>query len=103
VYGVHGYDNRNLPMHPFFMSHGPLFKSGFIADPFENIDLFPLICEIMKIHPPSNNGTISNVQSILRRQLGYGAASPLGWAIGNGIMVSLSRTFDSKLNRVLII
>jgi hypothetical protein len=84
VYGVHGYDNRKLPMHPFFLSHGPLFKSSFIADPFENIDLFPLICDIMGISPTPHNGTMAIVQTILRKQSkGFAVTGPVGWAIGN--------------------
>lgn len=80
-YGVHGYDNRLLPMHPFFIAHGPEFKHKFIADPFDNIDLFPLICKIIGIQTPASNGTYAHVKNLIVTR-GFAVGSPVGWAIG---------------------
>lgn len=48
-YGVHGYDNKYEQMRAIFMAKGPLFKRGQILDPFDNIDIYPLLCIIMDI------------------------------------------------------
>ena len=65
VWGSHGYDNRNPNMRPYFLAHGPAFKKGVEIEPFENTDLFPLICHLMGIVPPGNNGTLEHVESAL--------------------------------------
>jgi hypothetical protein len=72
-----------MPMHPFFIAHGPLFKRKFIGDPFDNVDLFPLVCKMMRIKVPPNNGTYANVKSLLALTgAGFAVGSPVGWAIG---------------------
>lgn len=80
-YGVHGYDNHLIPMHPFFLAHGPLFKRQFQGDPFDNIDLFPLFCKVIGITAPPNNGTFAHVKNLLVLK-GFAVGSPVGWAIG---------------------
>ncbi|XP_055315155.1 bis(5'-adenosyl)-triphosphatase enpp4-like [Sitodiplosis mosellana] len=49
-YGVHGYDNWEPSMKPFFIAKGPSFKSGVtIDDEFSNIDLYYLFCKLLGI------------------------------------------------------
>lgn len=66
VFGLHGYDNQAENMRPFFIAHGPAFKQGIEIEPFNNIDLFPLICQMMNISTPANNGSLDIIQGILR-------------------------------------
>jgi hypothetical protein len=40
--GAHGYDNRYHIMRATFIAHGPAFKKGYIAEPFENIQVYDL-------------------------------------------------------------
>ncbi|PSN31417.1 Bis(5'-adenosyl)-triphosphatase enpp4 [Blattella germanica] len=65
TFGIHGYDNNVMNMHPFFMAFGPQIKKEFKLDPFDNVDLYSLFCYMLKLTPPHNNGTLENVKSLL--------------------------------------
>lgn len=65
--GIHGYDNKVPNMHPFFMARGPKIKKNYKITPFKTVDLFNLFCDILEIRPTKNNGTTSNVQSMVIR------------------------------------
>jgi len=81
VYGVHGYNNRDLPMHPFFMARGPAFKPGNYSI-FDNIDLLSMICHIIEIDTPPNNGTFAHVEQMLASKHGSLAPMSVIWAVG---------------------
>nr|XP_006815155.1 PREDICTED: ectonucleotide pyrophosphatase/phosphodiesterase family member 5-like [Saccoglossus kowalevskii] len=63
--GGHGYDNRYKSMRAFFIAHGPAFKSNFTSKPFNNVDVYPLICHIMNLQPGPHNGSLSAVNHML--------------------------------------
>lgn len=63
--GDHGYDNREMDMHPFFVAHGPAFRKEFISEPFNNVDIYPMICHILGLKPAPNNGSLANVCPML--------------------------------------
>ncbi|XP_014675767.1 PREDICTED: bis(5'-adenosyl)-triphosphatase enpp4-like [Priapulus caudatus] len=67
--GDHGYDNRAMSMHPFFVARGPAFRKGLISEPFANVNVYPLMCEILGLAPAPNNGSIANVKHLLREEL----------------------------------
>jgi len=52
-------------MHPIFIAHGPAFKKGYRAEPFESVDLYPLLCHMLDIEPRPNNGTFEAIKHIL--------------------------------------
>ncbi|HWP82479.1 MAG TPA: ectonucleotide pyrophosphatase/phosphodiesterase [Bacteroidota bacterium] len=54
--GDHGYDNELESMRAIFLAHGPAFRSGIEVDPFENIHIYNLVCEILKLNPALNDG-----------------------------------------------
>ncbi|CAL8076200.1 unnamed protein product [Orchesella dallaii] len=89
VYGTHGYDNRQLPMHPFFIAHGPAFRKGYLGDVFDNVDVYPLICKIVGLRPAPNNGTLKNVSQLLKRK-GFAMGSPVGWAMGAAVIIGIT-------------
>lgn len=64
--GAHGYNPYNKDMHAIFYAAGPAFKSGFIHPTFENINLYPLICEILGLEPAPVDGDIRNVREMLK-------------------------------------
>ena len=65
--GTHGYDNQLKSMHALFIAKGPSFVSGEIVPPFENINIYPLICHILNINPSKNiDGNLKNVIDILQ-------------------------------------
>lgn len=54
---MHGYDNDMEEMQAIFMAKGPLFKSGKVVEPFDNIDLYQFFCLILDITCPLSEGT----------------------------------------------
>ncbi|XP_076096525.1 uncharacterized protein LOC143067274 isoform X4 [Mytilus galloprovincialis] len=65
--GNHGFDNLYKSMQALFVAHGPDFRQGIESDPFENIELYNLMCELLKISPAPNNGTMGSLNHLLRR------------------------------------
>jgi len=64
--GEHGYDNQLAVMRAIFIAHGPAFKSGLVVEPFQNIHLYSLICEILKLQPARNDGDLDSVRVMLK-------------------------------------
>lgn len=64
--GLHGYDNMEPCMHPFFIASGPLVKSGHSVQPFDTVDYYSLFSTILGVAPESNNGTFANVRDVLK-------------------------------------
>jgi len=63
--GEHGYDNRAESMHPIFYGFGPAFRSNLLAEPFRNVDLYPLMSYILRLNQRVTNGSLNNVKHIL--------------------------------------
>ncbi|XP_056017946.1 uncharacterized protein LOC125670329 isoform X2 [Ostrea edulis] len=64
--GNHGWDNLYKTMHALFLAHGPGFKQKLQIDPFENIELYNMMSELLGISPAPNNGTRGSLHHILR-------------------------------------
>ena len=64
----HGYSNKSPDMHPFFLAQGPAFKEGFVSEPFENVNIYSLMCHILGIEPAPNNGSLQAVQHLLKEK-----------------------------------
>ncbi|KAL8580376.1 hypothetical protein ACOMHN_037475 [Nucella lapillus] len=64
--GNHGYDNLYASMHALFVAYGPVFKVGVEIDPFENIELYNLMADILGVTPAPNNGTEGVLWGALR-------------------------------------
>lgn len=64
--GAHGYDNRVQSMQATFVAHGKAFKKGFVAEPFENVHVYELMCRILGIKPAANDGKFNAVKGLLR-------------------------------------
>lgn len=65
-FGLHGYDNEAVEMHPIFFAKGPAFLPGCKLKPFKNTDLFPLFCKILDIKCPQTNGSLADVSQCLQ-------------------------------------
>lgn len=53
-------------MRPFFLAYGPSFKSNFThTHPINIVDIYPLMCEILRVEAAPNNGTLSEVKELL--------------------------------------
>jgi len=66
--GTHGYDNMNKDMHAIFYAYGPAFKEGYKHHAINNIDIYPLICEILKLEPAKVDGKLENTFQMLKNQ-----------------------------------
>jgi predicted AlkP superfamily pyrophosphatase or phosphodiesterase len=66
VRGAHGYDNRYQSMQATFIARGSAFKKGYVAEPFENIHVYELMCKILGLTPAKNDGDLEKVKGMLR-------------------------------------
>jgi len=64
--GAHGYDNRYESMRATFIARGPAFKRGYVAEPFENIEVYNVMCKILGLNPAPNDGNLARVSGMLR-------------------------------------
>ncbi|XP_074601239.1 bis(5'-adenosyl)-triphosphatase ENPP4-like [Brevipalpus obovatus] len=70
TWGDHGYNNSLPSMRPLFMASGPAFRSGYIHEgEFENIDIYPMMCLILRLLPikrfPSD-GSSDRISAMLK-------------------------------------
>jgi predicted AlkP superfamily pyrophosphatase or phosphodiesterase len=63
--GAHGYDNKYQTMQATFIAHGAAFKKGYVAEPFENIQVYNLMCYILGLKPAKNDGNLNIVKEML--------------------------------------
>lgn len=58
--GLHGYDHEHPLMRAIFVARGPAFPHtpGSRMEPFQNIELYNIICDSIGLNPAPNNGTI---------------------------------------------
>ena len=64
--GAHGYDNRYQSMQATFIAYGEAFKRGYVSEPFENIHVYNLMCEILGLKPAANDGNLAAVRGMLK-------------------------------------
>lgn len=64
--GAHGYDNQFQDMQATFIAHGSAFKRGLISEPFENVEVYNVMCKILGLTPAKNDGDLNRVRAILR-------------------------------------
>jgi hypothetical protein len=55
--GIHGYDNDNELMRSLFLATGPDFKYNYRVQPFENVEVYGIMANILGVKPNPNNGT----------------------------------------------
>ncbi|KAF2750965.1 Phosphodiest-domain-containing protein [Sporormia fimetaria CBS 119925] len=58
--GLHGYDFEHPLMRAIFVARGPAFphKPNSRVEPFQNIELYNIVCDSIGIEPRPNNGTL---------------------------------------------
>jgi len=64
--GAHGYDNRLESMRAIFVAHGPAFKQALVVEPFESVDVYNVMSEILGLKPASNDGGYAAAKAVLR-------------------------------------
>ncbi|CAH2285819.1 ectonucleotide pyrophosphatase phosphodiesterase family member 2 isoform X2 [Pelobates cultripes] len=64
--GDHGYDNKINSMQTVFVGYGPTFKYKTKVPPFENIELYNVMCDLLGLKPAPNNGTHGSLNHLLK-------------------------------------
>ncbi len=64
--GNHGWDPKSPSMHGIFLAVGPAFRQKAPLPTFENVDLYPLVMEVLKLKPtPGIDGRLVRTRSAL--------------------------------------
>ncbi|KAM9097976.1 LOW QUALITY PROTEIN: ectonucleotide pyrophosphatase/phosphodiesterase family member 1-like [Sarcophilus harrisii] len=66
-FGFHGSDNIFSNMQALFIGYGPAFKHNTKVEPFENIEIYNLMCDLLNLKPASNNGTHGSLNHLLKK------------------------------------
>ncbi len=65
--GNHGYDNALWSMQAIFVADGPAFKDGYTRGTIKNVNMYPIITEILGIVPYSEiDGNVEQVRDLFR-------------------------------------
>ncbi|XP_053370745.1 ectonucleotide pyrophosphatase/phosphodiesterase family member 1 [Clarias gariepinus] len=64
--GFHGSDNVFTNMQTIFIGYGPAMKFNTTVEPFENIEVYNLMCDLLAVAPAPNNGTHGSLNHLLR-------------------------------------
>ncbi|XP_035630261.1 ectonucleotide pyrophosphatase/phosphodiesterase family member 1-like isoform X2 [Oncorhynchus keta] len=64
--GFHGSDNVFKNMQTIFIGYGPGLKYKANVAPFENIEVYNLLCDLLDIPPAPNNGTHGSLNHLLK-------------------------------------
>ncbi|KAF0023677.1 hypothetical protein F2P81_024307 [Scophthalmus maximus] len=60
------YDGLVKNLSAIFIGYGPGFKTNAVVPPFENIELYNVMCDLLGIRPAPNNGTHGSLNHLLR-------------------------------------
>jgi alkaline phosphatase D len=64
--GVHGYDPGIVPeMRAIFYAEGPDIRKGITLKPFENVNVYPFLAEILGLDAPAADGNASVLEPAL--------------------------------------
>jgi predicted AlkP superfamily pyrophosphatase or phosphodiesterase len=63
--GDHGFDNLLPSMGATFIANGPAFRRGVVLPPFENVEVYNLLCAVLGLRPAPNDGDDRLVRAAL--------------------------------------
>ncbi|KAJ8363917.1 hypothetical protein SKAU_G00127480 [Synaphobranchus kaupii] len=63
--GDHGFHNGEMDMKTIFRAFGPDFKKNYLAEPFDSVNIYPLMCKVLGVTPAPNNGSLSFTEGML--------------------------------------
>ena len=64
--GQHGYDPVHMSMRAMFVAAGPAFKTGVTVPPFENVNVYNVLAQALRIAPAPNDGGTEIARQLLR-------------------------------------
>jgi alkaline phosphatase D len=63
---MHGYDPRAMKsMRALFLAVGPDIRPGSVLEPFENVNVYPLVARILGLNAPQIDGSLNVLSKIL--------------------------------------
>lgn len=65
--GTHGYDPDLPSMQGLFIAHGSAFQKNLVIPPFQNINIYNLMSNILNVKPAPNDGCSDCFQNMLRQ------------------------------------
>ncbi|XP_078450090.1 LOW QUALITY PROTEIN: ectonucleotide pyrophosphatase/phosphodiesterase family member 7-like [Lampetra planeri] len=57
--GDHGYDNAEADMWTIFRAFGPRFRGGYVAEPFDSVHVYALMCDLLGVQPEPHYGSLA--------------------------------------------
>ncbi|NXL83708.1 ENPP7 phosphodiesterase, partial [Alectura lathami] len=85
--GEHGFDNEAMNMKTIFRAVGPAFKQGLLAEPFESVNVYALLCELLGIAPEPHDGSLEATRPMLRSGAPLLAAMKLPVVLGIALIL----------------
>lgn len=64
--GSHGFDPALPSMRATFVAHGPAFRADTVLPAFDNVDVYPLLADLLGIAPAANDGSLAPLRPALR-------------------------------------
>ena len=66
--GAHGYDpGPDRAMDALFIASGPAFRGGVALPAFDNVDVYPLLAQLIGVTPRANDGSIATFAPALNQ------------------------------------
>jgi hypothetical protein len=66
-WGMHGWDNAFPSMRAFFLVSGPGIRRGAIVDEVRNVDVYPLLAELLQLRPASGiDGETGRIRKLIK-------------------------------------
>ncbi|XP_078712356.1 ectonucleotide pyrophosphatase/phosphodiesterase family member 7-like isoform X2 [Lampetra fluviatilis] len=63
--GEHGFDNAEADMWTIFRAFGPRFRRGYVAEPFDSVHVYALMCDLLGVQPEPHNGSLAFTRDML--------------------------------------
>ncbi|NWS63080.1 ENPP7 phosphodiesterase, partial [Chunga burmeisteri] len=85
--GEHGFDNEAMNMKTIFRAVGPAFKRGLVVEPFESVNVYALLCELLGITPEPHDGSLELMKPMLRSSAPLPPAKKLPVMLGIALVL----------------
>ncbi|NXR50134.1 ENPP7 phosphodiesterase, partial [Hippolais icterina] len=89
--GEHGFDNEDMNMKTIFRAVGPAFKKGLEVEPFESVNVYALLCELLGITPEPHDGSLEVTKPMLRSGPSLHPAEKLPLVLGLAVVLGCWR------------
>jgi predicted AlkP superfamily pyrophosphatase or phosphodiesterase len=62
--GTHGFDPMDSDMGALFVAAGPDVRHGVVVPPFRNVDVYDILCAVLRMQPLENDGTALTARQV---------------------------------------